>query len=275
MSKAKRYNPPRVESYMIKKGTLLYIFLIPLFLSVVIALFKIKLIAFLLNSIAFILLFTVVYLSKKGFAQEINYNQLKIAKAPEIRYKEFSAYLLGVTTLYISYIAGSIPLFQSIFLAVISVVGYWLYYGFDPRGDKLEKSDDISSKVILETFEEAQNKIATIQKDLEKISDTILKSKISNAVEKANDILDVLADDPKSIRVARRFLIVYIDGVSKVVASYNAIDEDEIDSDTKERLLSLMDDVDERFDQEMQKLKESNKFDLDVNIDVLKEQIKN
>ena len=264
-----------VESHMIKKGTLLYMFLVPLFLSVVIALFKIKLMAFLLNSIAFIALFTVVYLSKKGFAQEINYNQMKIAKAPSIRYKEFSAYMLGITTLYIAYIAGTVPLFQSIFLAVIAVLGYWLYYGFDPRDDKLEKSDDISSEVVLKTFEEAQSKISSIEKNSEKIKDTLLKNKVSNAIDKANNILDFLADDTKSIRIARKFLIVYIDGVSKVVTSYNAVDEDEIDSGTRERLLSLMDDVDKRFDKEMQKLKEGNKFDLDVNIDVLKEQIKN
>ena len=110
MSRAKRYNPPKVEANMIKKGFLLYLFLIPLFLSVVIALFGMKFFTFFINTVAFLLFFGVLYLSKKGFAQEINYHQSRIAKAPKIHYKEFAAYLLGIATLYSAYIAGVHPL---------------------------------------------------------------------------------------------------------------------------------------------------------------------
>jgi len=129
--------------------------------------------------------------------------------------------------------------------------------------------------MVLETFGEAQEKLATIEIETQKIEDIELKKKIEVAIEKAKDILDTIAQDPKDIRVARKFLIVYIDGVAKVTKSYTAIDESEIDLSTRERLLSLMDEVEIRFDKEMQRLKSNNKFDLDVNIDVLKEQIKN
>jgi hypothetical protein len=230
---------------------------------------------FILNGIAFLLFFAVVYLSKRGFAEEINYKKAVFTKAPKIRYKEISAYLLGISTLYTSYIAGGEPLSHSLVYAVISIVGYWLYYGFDPREDKLENFGDVSAEMVLETFGEAQEKLATIEIETQKIEDIELKKKIEVAIEKAKDILDTIAQDPKDIRVARKFLIVYIDGVAKVTKSYTAIDESDIDLSTRERLLSLMDEVEIRFDKEMQRLKSNNKFDLDVNIDVLKEQIKN
>ncbi|MEA3491930.1 MAG: 5-bromo-4-chloroindolyl phosphate hydrolysis family protein [Campylobacterota bacterium] len=275
MNSAKRYNPPKVESNMIKKGFLLYLFLIPLFLSVVVALFGMKFFAFIINIIAFLLFFAVLYLSKKGFAQEINYNQAKIAKAPKIQYKEFAAYLLGVATLYTAYIAGGKPLSYSLFWAALSIAGYWLYYGFDPRKDKIEDFGDISAELVVETFQEAQEKIDSIERDSQKIQDTLLSDKINLALDRAKAILDTIAEDPKDIRVARKFLIVYIDGVAKVTSSYTALEEEEIDPDTRERLLSLMDDVEVRFGKEMQRLKANNEFDLDVHIDVLKEQIKN
>jgi hypothetical protein len=53
------------------------------------------------------------------------------------------------------------------------------------------------------------------------------------------------------------------------------MDEKEINSETKERLYSLLSDVEKRFDKELIRLKKNNQFDLDVHIDVLKEQIKN
>jgi len=77
------------------------------------------------------------------------------------------------------------------------------------------------------------------------------------------------------LRVARKFIIVYIDGIKKVTKSYTEMDEKDINSDTKERLYSLLSDVEKRFDKELLRLKKNNQFDLDVHIDVLKEQINN
>jgi 5-bromo-4-chloroindolyl phosphate hydrolysis protein len=275
MAKTKRYNPPISQANVIKRGTLLYFFLFPLFLAVVIALFQMKMIAFMLNCIAFILLFGVVYLSKLGFIQEIQYEQAIFAKAPKTKYKSLAAILLGITTFYTAAIAGGEPLGYSLIWGIISVVGYWLYYGLDPNKDKLEDFGDISSDMVLETFDEAQKKLAKIAADNKNIKDKELHNKIEIALQRANVILDTIAADPKDIRAARKFLIVYIDGVAKVTSSYRAIDEDEIDALTREKLLSVMQDVEVRFEKEMQRLKENNKFDLDVQIDVLKQQIKN
>ncbi len=274
MSKAKRYNPPKVEANMIKKGFLLYLFMFPLFLSVIIALFGLKYMAILSNGIAFLLFLAVLYLSKKGFAQEINYHQSKLTKAPKIRYKELAAYLLSIATFYTAYFAGTQALIESLFLAALSTVGYWLYYGFDPRGDKLENLGDISASMVIETLNEAHQKIDAIEKDIGKIEDRVLRDKIDMALEKAKTILDAIAEDPKDVRSARKFLIVYIDGVAKVTSSYTALNEAEIDPETREKLLRLMEDVEIRFQKELKRLKSNNEFDLDVHIDVLTEQIK-
>ena len=274
MSSAKRYNPPMVDADRIKKGFLLYLFLVPLFLSVVIALFKMKFAAFFLDTIAFLLFFAVLWLSKKGFAQEINYRNAKLAKAPKIHYKEFAAYLLGVATFYTAFVAGSASLVESLFWAGLSILGYWLYYGFDPREDKLEDFGDISADVVLKTLQEAHRKIDAIEKDIEKIHDRAVHEKVTLALDQAKTILDAIADDPKDIRSARKFLIVYIDGVAKVTSSYTAMDEKEINEESREKLLQLMEEVEARFQKEFKRLKANNQFDLDVHIDVLKEQIK-
>ena len=263
-----------VDAERIKKGFLLYLFLVPLFLSVVIALFQMKFGAFVLNSVAFLLFFAVLWLSKKGFAQEINYQNAKFARAPKIHYKEFAAYLLGVATFYTAFIAGAASLTESLFWAGLSIPGYWLFYGFDPREDKLEDFGDISADVVLKTLQEAHGKIDAIEKDVEKIHDREVSEKVNLALDQAKTILDAIADDPKDIRSARKFLIVYIDGVAKVTSSYTAMDEKEINEESREKLLHLMEDVETRFQKELKRLKANNQFDLDVHIDVLKEQIK-
>jgi len=274
MSKAKRYNPTKTDAQIIKKGSLLYFFLFPLFLSVVIALFGKHYSAFLINSVAFLLFFGVIFLSKIGFAQEMDYKKAKLTKAPKVPYKQLSAYLLGVSTLFSAYIAGGVALIDSLIMSGISILGYWLYYGFDPKKDKLENFGDISADVVLETLGEAQDKIADIKRDISTMSDTLLKDKIEMALERADIILVAITEKPQDIRKARKFLIVYIDGIANVTSSYNSLDESDISQDTRNRLLELMEDVEIKFKAELERLKANSQFDLDVNIDLLKEQIR-
>ncbi|MFK5975519.1 MAG: 5-bromo-4-chloroindolyl phosphate hydrolysis family protein [Sulfurovum sp.] len=272
MAKTKPYVPTKSTNSL--KGSILYIFLLPLFLAIIMALMKSNIMDFILNSVAFLLFFITAKLSSKGFAQERDYLQAKLTKAPKIPYKSLSAFGLGISTFFTMSIAGGESFFVDIFLGIIATVGYFLYYGFDPRDDKLENIGDISAEFVLETISEARGKIVKIEKDSKNIKDKELVKMLWIATKKADIIIDTIQEDPKDIRVSRKFLIVYIDGIVKVTESYIAMDEKDIDSDTKERLYTLMRDLDKKFDDELQRLKENNMFDLDVSIDALKEHIK-
>ena len=272
MSKAKPYVPTKTtKSY---QGLMLYIFLLPLFLAIIVALSKSNITAFISNIIAFLLFFVTAKLSSKGFVQERDYLRAKLTKAPKVPYKSLSAFGLGISTFFTMIVAGGESFVVDIFLGIIATVGYFLYYGFDPRDDKLDNIGDISAEFVLETISEARGKIAKIESDNRKIKDKKLVDMLVIATKKANIIIDTIQEDPKDIRVSRKFLIVYIDGISKVTESYISMDEKDIDSDTKERLYTLMRDLDIKFDKELERLKENNMFDLDVSIDALKEHIK-
>ncbi len=274
ISKAKRYNPQQPSKLNYSKGTLLYIFLVPLFVAVVLALFQTNIQAFLLNGVSFFLFLAVARLAKKGFMQEQAYHASIFTKAPKVPYKMFAGYLLGISTFFTAFVTGGEPLVKSGFLALIATVGYYLYYGFDPKEDKLENLGDISAEFVLETINEAKEKLSSIEANISKIKELPLQKKITTALTKAKHILQTIQEDPKDVRVARKFLIVYIDGIAKVTQSYVELDEADITSDTRERLHTLMDEVEEKLDKELIRLKQNNAFDLDVHIDVLKEQIK-
>ena len=274
MAKAKPYTP-NATTMAQKNGTLLYVFLIPLFIAVILALLQTNIQSFLLNSMAFVLFFMTAKVSTKGFSQEADYISSTLTKAPKIPYKTIAGFLLGGSTFFTAWIAGGKPFMTALFLGSIATLGYYLFYGFDPKKDKLENLGDVSAEFVLETINEAKAKLANIEGHMDEIKDSLLFDKLHIAVSKAKDILETIQNDPKDIRVARKFLIVYIDGVAKVTDSYVSMDEEDINSETKEKLYSLMADLDTRFDKELDRLKNNNQFDLDVHIDVLKEQIKN
>jgi len=280
MAQVKQYNPnnPKttLKAFKAKKGLLLYFFLTPLFLSVILALIARDIPAFGLNLVAFVLFYGTAKLNTWGLANEFKYHKEKLTKAPTKPYKTMSAILIGIATFFTATIAGGEPLFSGIFLASIASVGYVLHYGLDPRTDKLENIGDVSAELVFKTLSDAKAKISGIESHISKeFHDLELKEKLSVAVKKAEYIIETIEEDPKDIRVARKFLLVYLDGLEKVTESYTAMDEADIKGETKEKLHSLLDDVEKRFDEELTRLKKNNEFDLDVNIDVLHQQIKN
>lgn len=78
------------------------------------------------------------------------------------------------------------------------------------------------------------------------IRDDELSDKISAALQQAKTILDAIAENPKTLRNARKFLVVYIDGIANATSSYTTIEEDRITPETRQKLLNLMDDVETR-----------------------------
>jgi len=273
MALAKRYTPQENSTIHITKGILLYLFTFPLFLSVILALLQTNIKAFILNMLGFLLYVGVLTLAKKGFAQEAHYHASTFAKAPKIPYKTLAGILLGAVTFYCAYLSGSETLLKSLFLSIVATIGYFLYYGSDPKEDKFENLGDISAEFVLNTIKEAKEKLHTIHTHLEKIHDTLLHEKLSEALKQAESILKRIEEDPRNIRVARKFLIVYIDGIVNVTESYTELDEASIDASTKARLHALMDEVQIRFDKELERLKSNHLFHLDVSIDTLKAQV--
>jgi 5-bromo-4-chloroindolyl phosphate hydrolysis protein len=272
MSKAKRINDQPVVKG--EKMGLLYLFLVPMFISVVISLFSSDYSGFILSGIGFLMLLGSVNLASRGFAQSIEYKRSILAKAPKTPYKTLAALGLGATSFYLSFFAGGEGIFASIFVAILTPVGFYLYYGFDPKTDKLGSLEGVSAQMVLDAIEEAKEKLVKLRDDMDNITDTTLLEKLSVAAQKAEVILQTIEEDPKDVRTARKFLIVYIDGVLKVTNSYTAMDESDIKQETKSRLYALLSDVDSKFNRELERLKQNNQFDLDVHIDVLKEQIK-
>ncbi len=277
MTHVKRYNPElKLGQKKAKKGLLLYFFLIPLFLAVILALIQRNIPAFGLNLLAFALFYATAKLNTWGLANEFTYHQAKLTKAPTKPYKTLSAILMGIATLFTASIAGGESLLSGLFLASISSLGYVLHYGLDPRSDKLENIGDVSAELVLKTLSDAKSKLSGISTHIDSdFKDLELKEKLKLAVKKAEHIIQTIQDDPKDIRVSRKFLLVYLDGLEKVTDSYMAIDEKDIKEETKAKLHQLLDDVELRFDKELTRLKKNNEFDLDVNIDVLQQQIKN
>ena len=272
MAKAKKMQIKKKESKA--SATYLYLFLVPMFLSTIVSLFSKEYSLFLLKLLSFFMMLGSIKLLDIGLAHEKEYQKATIAYAPKIKYKLLGTIGLTITLFVLSYIVDHFSLINSLFTAAIGGFGLFAYYGTDPIKDKIPQESGLNYKKLLKEIKEAEEKLETIKKSRESVEDSELKEAITVATNKAEDILATIKEDPKDIRIARKFMVVYLDGVKDVINRYNSIEKESLDNSFRQRLVELLHEAAERFDRELDRLKSNEVFNLDVQIDALKQQLK-
>ena len=273
MAKAKRMTFTKKEKA--PSVTFLYLFLIPMFASTIVSLFNSDYSSMILKLIAFAMLYGSINLINRGLLEEHNYNKAKITKAPKFKYKTLGAIGLGVTTLFLAAFIDHLNLLNIITLPILATAGALIYYGKDPSKDKIPENSGVNYEKLLAELSQAEDKIKAIENTKDQIEDLELRDAIDKAIVKAKDILKTIEEDPKDIRVARKFMVVYLDGIKDVVDKYNSIEGHNLDDSYRVRLIELLNDASSRFNKELDRLKSNEIFDLDVQIDSLKQQLKN
>jgi len=271
MAKAKKLNVIKKET--IPSAWLLYIFLLPMFVSTIISLFSSEYLVFILKLLTFFTLFGSMNLIDRGLLQEYKFNKAKIATVPKIKFKFLGSIGLGITALFLGLAVDKLSMINSIATAILATAGSIIYYGKDPINDKIPNSSGVNYEKLIKDLNEAEDKLKVIERNKDKIEDLELKDAINKAAKKAKDIIETIKQDPKDIRVARKFMVVYLDGVNDVIDKYNTLENHIVDDSYRVRLIELLSDASNRFDKELDRLKSNDMFDLDVQIDALKQQL--
>lgn len=279
MSKAKRYAPkenPLGQLRLGIKGMLLYIMPTPVLLAAVISLVKGNLGATLINGGAFAAFMLAAVIARHGFKAEYQYDHKKLAIAPKTPYKTVAALLLSVTTGLTAWLAADYTLVSSILMGAATLLAFYLSYGLDPRRDKTGNIGlGVSAEEVFEALEAANIKIEAIETARVNINNAKFDQHLDRIISKARNILTVIENDPSDLPRARKFLKVYLDGTQRVTESYakthrNDATTIELDSNFE----NVLNSIESTFDEQHEKLKKQDRFDLDVNIEVLETQLK-
>jgi len=272
MAKTKKISTSNKRA--VSKAKLLYLFLIPMFISTIITLFHSDYNMFAKKIVAFIIFFAGIKLVDSGLEFDKIYKESKIIKIPFIKHKLLGYFLISLDLGFMDLEIANSGFFNAIVTSVIAFIGLGLYYGIDPMKSKLPKGSSVNVDRFLKELQEAEEKVNYIKNSTNKIDNWELENALKGATHRAEEILKTIKEDPKDIRVARKFMVVYLDGIKDVIDSYNGVDKKHLDSSFTHRLIETLDLASKRFEKELERLKSNEIFDLDVQIDALKEQLK-
>ncbi len=279
MTKATRYKPPTEVLDTVKtgiKGTLLFLMPLPVLIAAVIHLVKGNIFSSITAGALFTGFMIAAVVARHGFKLEHRFKKKKLARAPGTPFKSVAAILLAGTTGLTAFLLSAYGLFASILIGFVTLLGFYLAYGVDPRRDKTGNiSLGVSADEVFEALEEAEIKIATIEKARENINNINFDQHLKRIIKKVRGILTLIEEDPRDLTRARKFLKVYLEGTARVTESYAKTHGRDATTEVLDtNFQEVLDSIESTFDEQHQKLLRNDQLDLDVKIEVLKTQLK-
>ncbi len=278
MALATRYDPTKNDKKpFFIKGVLLYILAFPLILALFFALLAGDTGSILRLAVATALYLLGATVARRGFLAEREYRKSLFAKAPRLKYKTVAALILAAATFYTSWGATQNGMLLSIVLAGFFLVGFYLYYGFDPTEDKIgELGIGVTAEEVIEITGRAKKSISQLRNIRRRIHDPEVAAMIDDVVEETGDVIEAIEKDPNDLSKARKFFNVYLYRTEQISAEYlKNLENDNIDETLRKNFKALLKSVTETIHEQKARLDEEDITRLDIQIEALNKQLKN
>jgi 5-bromo-4-chloroindolyl phosphate hydrolysis protein len=244
-------------------------------LAIIISFFGDSGISIIKYGIAYALFMLGASTAKKGFDFEKLYTNSALAKAPRLPYKTIGALIIAVATFYTSLFCVDNTLFFSIVIAISSLFGFYLFYGFDPRSDKIgDLRVGVRAEDVIETTNEAKAKVESLKSFKREIKVLKTQEHLDDIIKETESIITSIEEDPNDLSKARKFFKIYLDRVGNITAEFVANLKagninDELSNNYDELLISMKKTIEEQ----KEKLNDDDILSLDIQIEALAKQL--
>ncbi len=212
-------------------------------------------------------------LLRRGMALERIYNNATHAKAPQYPLKNIAGSLLaGASTL--SALLGGYSLLSSLMLGGAVMLGWYLYYGPDPRKDKIEGyKNSKSAERIMKLLVQADNDIVAIKKSAVRSQSTLIQTSMLQMAEAFEKIVKHIENEPDDYERARKYLVSYLGELRHMSETYVHLEERGRSEEMRDSFLDTIDSSIDKLDRQYERLLDEDMVGLDVKLSVMKKRL--
>ncbi len=272
---AKKYDPHNSVRMPAARGFLLYLLPMPMLFLALMRMLGGNSSSALGFALCFALCMGAATLVRKGLNIEQEAQRRKIVRrSSAVPYKAIGAGVLGVAIFIGALLGAKITLVSSLLLGVAAAVGSVFTYGVDPSRSAPDMSAvGVTSEEVIEILDEADQKILAIEAARGRIHNVEMKDRLQNIVKGVREITDIVEEDPRDLRRARKFLRTYLDGAQRVTEGYADTHKYGDDGVLEENFRNVLVTIETVIEEQKGKLLENNLTELDVQIEVLQMQL--
>ena len=214
-------------------------------------------------------------LIRQGVEAQAEYEAKEYTVAPAVPRKLFGSVLLGGGLFLTGLLGWDIGLVQSLGMGIFGAAASVLAFGLDPMRAKGGVAlGGITPQMVSEAVAEANEKIEGIERAAADVRDRPLRERLREMVVEARKVVNRIEEDPTDLRRTRKFLSVYLSGAHDATRKYVRNQSDHADSDIYMKFRALLDEMTSTFRAQHERLLKDDRIDLDIEIDVLAERLK-
>ncbi|MBN8290359.1 5-bromo-4-chloroindolyl phosphate hydrolysis family protein [Rhodobacter sp. NTK016B] len=221
----------------------------------------------------FALLMLAAWLTREGVIAQDAYDSRKVARRPAIPRKIFGSVITGLG-LALAGLGSGFGLATPIILGVLGAGLHLASFGPDPLSDKgMEGIDEFQTDRVARAVEGAEAYLRAMSDAMLRARDRKLQDRLNSFQIHVRELLRAVEDDPQNLTSARRYLSVYLQGARDATVKFVDLYERNRDETAREDYVALLDDLEQNFMLRTETLRDSDRQELDIEIDVLRERL--
>jgi hypothetical protein len=223
---------------------------------------------------AYLLIVAGASLTRTGLTAEAAYEARAVARPPGFPRKLFGAVAIALGVGLCALRATASPLQAAIFAAIAAGL-HLAAFGLDPMRSKgLDGLDTEALDAAITRIDTAKALIADMRQAAAKFGEQALADQVERLAATATEVLAKIERDPRELRRARRFLAVYLVGARDATVQFAQSFDASGDPAIRDKYAALLTDLEAQFASHRDTLLQDNRTALDVEIDVLRERLK-
>lgn len=224
---------------------------------------------------ALALLLLAAWLLRDGLEAEAAYDERKVARPPVIPRKIFASVLTGAGVALAAFGGAHVALFSSLVFGAAAALAHSLSFGLDPMRRKgMEGFNAFENDRVVQAVEKAEKLLRETIKASHKFNDRGLEGRIESLASTARDMFRTVEEDPRDLARARKFMGVYLKGARDATIKFADLYARNRDAVARAEYEALLNDLEQSFTAHREVLLLDDRSDLDVEIEVLRDRLK-
>lgn len=214
-------------------------------------------------------------LLNEGLRAEDAFNARAVARPPSIPRKLFAAGLTGVSIAAAGLLSLGQALPVALVFGLVAAGAHLLAFGLDPmRAKGAAGVDDFSNERVARAIDQAEDVVRQTVAAAKRIGDRGLEGRVDRLCDQAREVFRAVERDPRDLSRARTFLNVYLLGLRDATAKFADVWSRSRDAGARAGYEDLLRDLEASFGAQRTHLLEEDRTTLDVEIEVLRERLK-
>lgn len=224
---------------------------------------------------ALAILLLAAWLLHDGLIAEAAYQDRKVARPPAIPRKLFATALTGIGVFVAAAFATGDGIAAAIVFTILAMAAHIFSFGIDPLRKKgMEGMSEFETERVAKAVDKAEGLLTETIIASRRIGDRKMEARVESLATSVREMLRAVEDDPRDLSGARKFLGVYLKGARDATIKFADLYSKSHDSDAKTKYESLLSDLEASFNNQRETMMLDNRTDLDVEIEVLRDRLK-